>query len=331
MTSRIIIPRLAEILFYMYDALQGALEHEDLEEIDGLLQRLTGLEKQFGKTIFQQTKSRELQQDFDDLVTSAQDYESTLVSIDYPISAFSELMNQKVMQQMTKYVELKERLLQETGFNVDKDFGNGPIDPAIKPLVVALKLVGFKTSNSCQGHSENRSTPRVYVAGNSNIPILERVVEEYNWGNPVGLWWKLNESKIIPSIYLDKKSKKPFLQDEIEGIKHTIISSTCTALKLYIESTPNWISIWPKDYHPGGFQGWNKITGQYRKEVVQLMHQLATQITKIMPGCEVIDRTHPEGTYILTAKGFGLERKQADILPLSAYLYNRNLRFCRTD
>ncbi|MBT7902746.1 hypothetical protein HN587_02710 [Candidatus Woesearchaeota archaeon] len=321
MTSLKIYPRISEILYYQYQELTDA-KLRDEKKAKKIITDLTNIETKVEQTIFQQTRSRQLQKKFNQLLKVSQQYQNGTVSLEQTRGIFEELMQQKVMRQIQRYDEVKKELVNQ-GFDVDDKKKQGIFKdcyyvPTIKPLVVALNYLGFhQTMFSGKGNA--LFNPSVDFEGSVNLELLTEKVSDYNFKNQfrknMGLWWTIQPSGLTKYIKLRKTSCEPFTLEEKKEFFY------------FVDKHSEGLDF--QKIHSFDFKGnfiqasTDKNTETSTPEHIEIMTHLFEKIITKFPNYLAENTIYPQGLYSLSCKGFGLERKQADILPFAMYLADR--------
>lgn len=241
-----------------------------------------------------------------------------LAKVDEVLERIITLESHDILVKVRKYQEIKKEL-KKRKFDIDRigdRLGYG-IDKLIKPLVATLTYFGFKTEQSCQGHSNHgEKHPWVRLQANRNFNELIRVVQEYDISHPVK--WKFKKftkpsAMFASTVNIIRPDRKELTKNEINFIidfckrliKENGFNLKCGNMQNY------WIVILPESgLHSEDLR---KIYPMIKKPLSRKGYEVDVNIPK--------DLEEPD-TYNLFAKGGSLRHMQQDIIHFSDFIIN---------
>ncbi len=243
---------------------------------------------------------------------------NNLAEVDKVLEKIITLESHDVLVKVKKYHKIKKEL-KKRKFDIDRigdRLGFG-IDNLIKPLVATLTYFGFKTEQSCQGHSDHgENYPWVRLHANRNFNELVRVVQEYDLSHPIK--WKFQKftkpSEMFAStVNIIRPDRKELTKNEIKFtidfckriIKENGFNLKCRNMQNY------WIVIVPESgLHSEDLR---KIYPMIKKSLSRKGYEVDVNIPKDLKESDI---------YNLFAEGGLLRRMQQDIIHFSDFIIN---------
>ena len=193
------------------------IQHLDAQQL-AIIQRETGS----GDLV---VRCREITKLTQEALQELEDF-NTLSKATELIEKIKQIEEHEILRKVKRYLEIKE-FARKNGTGVDRitDGVGKKMDPLIKPLVVILTYFGFKTEQSCGGHSDHgTSYPWVSFNLNTHFEKLSTSVQKYNQRSSVK--WSFWVGSASSSIIVFRKDGKLLITSDLEFLNSISSAST---------------------------------------------------------------------------------------------------------